>query len=1824
MTTLIRGAELPTLNLLGGALMDLAEAKPMTLSGLDLLPTRASDVNAVVDLDQFDKSNTLCELELTDGMCVLLRPCDLKTSAYFQFATTRGDVELVPRRGRSRGSGDAMVRLLKLFKVDPIQLAGNFARDRVIGYVERNVRSGLFQLGSGPSELQELRSSTFVSSKPCLLMLHGTLSSTMGSFGDLPVANGGAVWRHLSDYFGPRMLALEHRTLSKSPIENAIELLQALPNGLHLHLISHSRGGLIGELLCRRDAQRPGFSKRELAQLEELEPALAAKARELDQLLRDKALVVDRFVRVACPARGTSLLSGRGQKWLTVLVNAAVKLAKISSDAALGAVGAAGLIPVARQGLELLQALTLEITEVEKIPGLNAMAPASNFIRGLINSEHAQAADGLAVIAGDTEGSGVLGRLKMFAVDTFFQNDNDLVVDTESMIGGAKREQTYRLLARGDDINHFRYFRGARTAGAIGQALTATELSRVDVLERFTIDQRALRAALRRPPLRQGRSDLPIVFLLPGIMGTELTADGDAIWVDHWALVRGGFGRLTAEAAGIVPGSIDGDTYQALADALAVDHEVIPFGYDWRLPIDDAARRLNDAVRARLADAERQKRSIRFVAHSMGGLVVRAMMTLKGSAWADLQRLPDRRFVMLGTPNQGSHAISLLLTGNDRLINMLAIADLRNSLHELVAIAAKFPGALDMTPATGERDYFKRQAWSDLASAKENPERWPLPEQSALDRSRDFRRRLDEQELSGDEVFYVAGTAKDTPIRADLDVSGARPRLMFIATREGDGRVPWATGIPAGIKAWYVPAKHGRIPTYRPLYAGLRDILASGATTRLSDAPPISRDSRGGEFEYPEQRINMVPIEGDLIEAALDGGLERMAIDDEPLPQIDVAVVWGNLRYAKHPVVVGHYAGDIITSAEAVLDTYLDHALSRRLDLGRYPGEVGTALVIPNSRGELPGAVVIGLGQVSTRLSRRDLARAVQTGVSEWAARILESKSSASQHASAEATTHALVFLAVGSGHGGMALTEVGSAILEGVHESLALLRTQRSIDEVKRLALTRVEFLELYEDRAHTLWHGLSTHAADGRLPSCMCLADRRKGVIAGEGGRRRLVLSEPDDWWNPLKITRQGSRLQFENIADRARAELHGVGTHASQIDDLLGEAVAHGDSDRSLCRVLFAMMIPNDLKDSLPSGNRLRLLVDGDTARYPWELIFAGQDRLQGDRLGFENQVGDWASEQVGNGVVRQFVTARFRPNPRMARSATALVIGDPKTGGVFAPLPGALQEAQAVHATLTELGFKLPSLVLRDARTILKQLHACSYQILHLAGHGIEDLNAWLIAECAALSAKLDNHNNAGLQRRLDSARLTQLKSARDELASTENPISAMVIGPQQFLTYRNIEQMSEVPELVFINCCHLGHIPAVDDAPLGRPGATAAAFAQKFIEIGVRAVVAAGWPVDDSAASTFADAFYRALRRGQSFGEAVRVARSETRRSHPNDNTWAAYQCYGDPSFRPTAVDRQSTGWHNEQERYGSPRHLAWEGIQTAGSSESLGARVALAIENGYDSDGELCCEIADAYRNRHDFKQAIDWYSKAMKAENATMPLRGIERLLNTVVRFGQVTWKSGQAPTSAWLRSIDEVIGLLDQINQYGPTQERYALIGSAQKRKAIALSGPKRIKALKAAAEAYTKAAELVPTSTTPYPFINAAVMHGAVARSEGKKLPDLEINGLLKRAADRVASLSGSEFWDFAAPGDLLMARIFVCDLEPLESNTRRALEYFEIAFERDRKKGNLASVLDQLRAMKSFVQNASKGHKYKNSAKLLTELTGMESKLSALLA
>ncbi|MFM7071218.1 MAG: hypothetical protein ACKO38_05425, partial [Planctomycetota bacterium] len=236
---------------------------------------------------------------------------------------------------------------------------------------------GLYRWPDGKGELntrfqnaKPLSSGNIPSDRSILVCLHGTASSTVGSFGYLNTADPKTglsrqlEWQKLTQRFGSHIYAWEHRTLGESPIENAVALAEKLPDRARLNLLSHSRGGLIGDLLCLPsipESWRNAYSHGPgLEQMDDLDVGQLAK---LDGLLKTKRFQIEQFARVACPARGTLLASENIERFLSLLLYLV------------------GLVPAlaASTAYNVLKRIVLEVaknrTNAKWIPGIAAMVP---------------------------------------------------------------------------------------------------------------------------------------------------------------------------------------------------------------------------------------------------------------------------------------------------------------------------------------------------------------------------------------------------------------------------------------------------------------------------------------------------------------------------------------------------------------------------------------------------------------------------------------------------------------------------------------------------------------------------------------------------------------------------------------------------------------------------------------------------------------------------------------------------------------------------------------------------------------------------------------------------------------------------------------------------------------------------------------------------------------------------------------------------------------------------------------------------------------------------------------------------------------------------------------------------------------------------------------------------------------------------------------------------------------------------------------------------------------------------------------------------------
>jgi CHAT domain-containing protein len=1631
-----------------------------------------------------------------------------------------------------------------------------------------------------------------------LLFIHGTASSTLGSFGALTAPESHATWTALAEHFEHRVFALEHHTLSESPVENALQVAQALPRGTRLHLVSHSRGGLVGDLLCLRDLKDEEIARwRRDAGSAQADEADRRSLTALRDLLGQKQIEVVRFARVACPARGTLLASENIDEFLSILTNLI------------------GMIPGFATSIvyDVIKRITLETVknrwDPDMIPGIEAMIPSSPLV-ALLNAASVPARGDLGVIAGDIEGGNWLMRLGVFISDRFIyaSRDNDLVVNTDSMFEGAPRSGGgHYVFDQGADVSHFNYFHNPRTRRALQQWLARAPSSPVPPGFRPIADE--VQAPIPMPRAMRDRSGpaLPVLVIVPALFGSRLCAGQQEVWPSFASLTHGGLARLidgrATDGRGLRPTELVPDHYGRLGAALSDRHEVVPFAYDWRRSIREAAKALADEVTRALA---RTEQAVRIVAHGSGGLVVRQMIHEHAEIWARMGQRSGARVILIGTPNRGTYETVETLLGVGTTIRQLQLIDPGLGPQRLLAGFARWPGVLELLPSGGGLDFFDRETWRDLQRVHRH--RVAVPEAGALRQAREFRAQLPERIPDAERVLYLTGTAPVTPSGLEI-VDG---RAVLLGTPRGDGRVTYESGLLPGVVTWYVPVEHGALLDPEALLPALVELLDRGTTDRLSRAAPAGE--RGGAattFRYFPEGV-LYPTEADLIRGLM--GRRAPSRGRRARAALRVSVVHGDLRYASYPLLLGHYEGDTIAGAEAHLDRRLEGALSHRYQLGLYPGELGTtAVVLDRAADASPpghaagGAIVVGLGKMGD-LNPNTLAETVRRGALSYVMQAAQTHGGPGGRDDVRAPNPRLGLSAL--------LIGVTTATSIGVEDSVGAIlrgitRANLEISQVLGgdLRITDLEIIELFADAAIE-----ACRSAIRLVP----LLDRELGVTieaasrlrTARGRQERLRQTRYRDYWRRVEITliqdegeeaarrlvrrevieqlissvsqnlkdrpdqakplldflalpwRRGGaegRLRFLALSDRARAEVMMQPRQLEVIDRLVATSVRDTQFKVDTANTLFELLLPNELKDTLGQQSWLVLVVDADTASYPWELMVDRQEPLSG---------------KVG--MVRQLATGTYRQQIRASTTNWAFVVGEPLTAPEIPPLPQARAEANMVAGLLRQNGYEVTHSEERPtALDVLNQLFARPYRILHLAGHG----------------------------------------HYRAPRPGESEGRSGMVLQDGLFLTAVEIGQMRQVPDLVFLNCCHIGQVGS--EVAFNKLAASAS---RELIQMGVRAVVAAGWAVRDDAAREFARIFYERMLGGAAFGRALLDARRETYNAHPDCNTWGAYQAYGDPDFKlrpgvgPTAVDEALSFVAPEEvvnelnaiteraaieaERARTTRASApvphpgrkgKPGAKTGGMAVRL-ERLRADCPPDWLVRGDVLAALAEAYGELGDFEQATEHYRRALAAPSGTdgVSLRQVEQFANLEARWGEQTGRRDL---------IESAIGRVERLLQFGETSERLALLGSARKRFAQTLSDPHEIRReLVASRDYYQKAVQAGQRRGTidHYWILNWI----AGAAMLGQRVPDADawLARVEAGGADRLAV--SRSFWDAVGQADVALLRALLDGTLANPGTAEALLARYEAALRSSPPSPReLDSTLNQLRATAGLLQALS---------------------------
>ena len=803
------------------------------------------------------------------------------------------------------------------------------------------------------------------------------------------------------------------------------------------------------------------------------------------------------------------------------------------------------------------------------------------------------------------------------------------------------------------------------------------------------------------------------------------------------------------------------------------------------------------------------------------------------------------------------------------------------------------------------------------------------------------------------------------------------------------------------------------------------------------------------------------------------------------ISRLTVEVHNGDLQFEPSPLMLGHYPAARLLSTEALMDKLIGGAMTRSLQAGLYPMETGSHQVFLNTYQDplratmmpRPEAVIVaGLGPEGS-LKSANLVKTIRLAVLGWARRLAEpgTRRSANDRFDLAATL-------IGSGGTGVSPGLSARAIVQGVLEANEVLRDPNGSGP-RWPQCGSLRLIELYLDRATEAWRALGQlkDVADEFILNGPVFNDRGGLVRPSDHGYRGAhydfisVAATHDDGVSVLSYTLDSRR---------ARSEMRAVQPQSGLVRELVASASNDQQSDARIGHTLFNLLIPIELEADLAGTGALQIELDDSVADIPWELLDVS--RSQGAQ---ERTEDPWA---IRMRLIRKFRTATFRDRVTDADAdARILVIGEPQCPADYARLDAARTEAVAVSDQMVAALCDLPdardrvallapenaSAVGPDAQSVLNTLYERPWRIVHIAGHG--------------------------------------------EPASGGRPGGVVLSSTGTFLGASEIRAMRTVPELVFVNCCYLGSATGGTVlAPRYNRAAFASGVARALIDIGVKCVVAAGWAVEDQAAREFAETFYRLLLSGHRFIDAVHGARKAAYDASPTGNTWAAYQCYGDPDWRfqrnrPDAdlpsVDRSGDyqiaslmGLKLELDRIAV--QAGFDGADSAGKLREVRGYEA-TLNAAWRNRGDVAYAFGAAYFATGAVEDAVRWLQAAVDATDALAPMKAGEQLANaqsrlawevvdTAVRHrdqlqpaarqhgsrdrstrssavpaatkadARVRIKNAQQQAARLLKAADQ---RLQTLHKSQPTMERESLLASMYKRRALVALAAGRVSSVR-----------------------------------------------------------------------------------------------------------------------------------------------------------
>ncbi|MEM1122529.1 MAG: CHAT domain-containing protein, partial [Bacteroidota bacterium] len=666
---------------------------------------------------------------------------------------------------------------------------------------------------------------------------------------------------------------------------------------------------------------------------------------------------------------------------------------------------------------------------------------------------------------------------------------------------------------------------------------------------------------------------------------------------------------------------------------------------------------------------------------------------------------------------------------------------------------------------------------------------------------------------------------------------------------------------------------------------------------------------------------------------------------------------------------------------------------------------------------------------------------------------------------------------------------------------------------------------------------------------------------------------------WWRRLtarltvdSATQQKS-LYFNAASQRAAVSERHSYTSQRNVVSLLEEQSLQTTWDKKLMKTVFDLVVPNDLKLVFRSQQNLLLLLDKYTAIYPWEMMHY-----------------DEQAEQplcVTSGMIRQLATTFDKKFQKPIEGNKVLILGDPllSAHSKIPQLPAARREATLIDTLFFRSNhpFETTLSIQEDSSAVMKALFS-EYKMIHIASHGVVDY-----------------------------------------VAPNELPRTGLLLSNDTVLTTAEIEKMETVPEMVFINSCYAGQISWEAETTSRSKYNLAANIGTHFIEQGAKVVIVAGWAIHDEAALVFAEIFYEQMLAGSTFAEAVLAARQQCFEQYPNNNTWGAYQCYGDQNYRLVKKRSTVTPNRNYKDQIDALADLE-RLINDAKSSrkraaddfaKNLGALVE-NLKTSKLSNGRTLELAAAAYAEIMDFEKAIGTYQSLWSDPKAAFSFKSIEQLLNLEARFVVQQFKDlspevADQKRADFVARIDEVINELHLFNKKGITEERYNILASAYRRKSMILVDKSaKIKAInqmathyalgyqKSEAESiYSLSNWLIAERFTDKTVILSSNDQEAIEALKIRQnlftqyLPKKNIAEFLDQRTKALSTLDVEDFWDLITNVNLHQCRLLYVKESGLAGVVQQIKKEYKKAWKIDGSYRQKASETDQMNFIRTAV-------------------------------